>query len=195
MDPISATLLVGGATVATMAAVGAGSITVTAVGAGAAVKNLKNKKKSMKLQQEQAKQATQRAELEMRENKMYGLHSARAASTRSGSNFLPSAMGQHPSLTSHLPQYHQPQIYQQAPPPALPHGVYHGSQPYAAPPMVPYYCGYVSVQHVPVQHMPPQLAPNYSDYGLPQYTPQSLGGLGQQYPLNSTDSAKSSGVP
>ncbi|KAF7506354.1 hypothetical protein GJ744_011820 [Endocarpon pusillum] len=164
MEPISATLLVGGATVATMAAIGVGQITAAAVGAGAAVKTLRNKKKNMKLQQEQAEQATQQAELEMRENKI--------------------AMGQHPSPMCHLPQYHQPQMYQQALPPALPQGVYHGSQPYAAPPMVPYSSGYVSVQYVPViQQMPPQLAPNYSDSGLPQYTPQSLGGLGQQYPL------------
>ncbi|ERF74880.1 hypothetical protein EPUS_03264 [Endocarpon pusillum Z07020] len=161
MDPVSATLLIGGATVTTMAAVGIGTITAAAVGAGAAVKTLRNEKKRMKLQQEQAKQATQRAELEMRENKI--------------------AMGQHPnqsSLTTHSPHYHQPQMCQQAAPPALPYG---GYQPYAAPPMVPYYVSYVPVQHGPVQHVPPQLAPSYSGHGLPQHTPQSLGGLGQQY--------------
>lgn len=77
MDPVTIPLLVGGATVATMAAIGVGTIAVSAVAAGAAVKGLRNKSKNMKLKQEQTQQAAQQADLE---NKLYELHLTSVAS-------------------------------------------------------------------------------------------------------------------
>ena len=50
LDPVSATIVVGGATVATMAAVGLGTIAVGTVAAGAAVKTMRDKSKARKKQ-------------------------------------------------------------------------------------------------------------------------------------------------